>query len=228
MPCISNRRPAGIQRTGQSQSQVSCRTDDLLNSRLISSVDHHKGGSGGSGGGGASGASDTKGASKSRKGRSDNEKSGNGNSRSKVDSKRSQSDTACWSCSTQNASWICSQAHDGCKIRYCCRCARCPCKGNVPCDPALESTQFHCPLCRAMWGLPPVPQFGWTNVCFTCPSKSKETVNCVICHKGFCLECASAVSARTDYSCLICSRATMTKGMINGRRAYMESLQGGF
>ena len=95
----------------------------------------------------------------------------------------------------------------------------------MPCDPALESTQFHCPLCRAMWGLPPVPQFGWTNVCFTCPSKSKETVNCVICHKRFCLECASAVSARTDYTCLICSCAT--KGMVDGRRAYMESLQGG-
>ena len=53
-----------------------------------------------------------------------------------------------------------------------------------------------------MRSFPPVPRFGWASVCFTSPSESKGAVNCVICHDGLWLECASAVSAWTDCTCL--------------------------
>ena len=218
--------PPGPDSKKRNKTQTSCRDENYKETG-----NHDTDGNGGQNGLGGDGASGAK--KRQRESKPNETSTTNGSCRQSSRSKTSQrpvsyigtdgSDTACWSCCLPNARWICSR--DGCEIRYCCQCARCPCKGTVPCDPALDSTQFHCPLCRAIWRLPPVPRFGWTDVCFTCPSKSKETVNCVICHNNVCLECASAVSARTDYTCLICSCAT--EGIVDGRRAYMESLKGG-
>ena len=233
------------------KGRKSCKNVDILE-RNEDELD----GCGGSGGLGSSGGLGktgnvsvlgTAGKGKARGKTQETRKSENRNSNQRPVSciARDSKDTACWSCSSPNARWICS-CH-GCEIRFCCCCNRCPCtmpsnpefgsigtvttvtcNGGGACaeiNPEFDSTQFHCPLCRAKGGCPPVTQFGQRDVCFTCLSQCEKTVHCQTCKNLFCLECARAVSAfMTKFTCLICLCAD--KGMLLGRKEYMKSLKG--
>ena len=129
---------------------------------VLKRTNHQKNGSCGQtiGGGGAYGAQGTKKASTSKNDRKNTDQRGKGDCGFKLTRRpvlwivTDVSDAACCPVSSQRSfamlSW---RSTDACKIRNCWCCARCPCIGTVPCNRALDSTHFHCPLCRVAWGI---------------------------------------------------------------------------